>query len=168
MYVRLRVTYFSSTIKPKSDTNCLNPPPPPITTTITTTPTPTTIAITTTTTTFTSTCNRYIAGRLSDFIVTISNLSFPVNSDEMVPPDFIQCGQYVGYPAAGQTGTVTCSPGSIRGRYVFVSLPILGVLQMCEVRVFTGKFIFEKGMSVEIDRFSYKSHLNISASVFQT
>ena len=98
--------------------------------------------------------------------MTISNISFPVNSDELVPPDFIQCGQYVGYPAAGQTGTLTCNPGPIRERYVFVSLPILGVLQMCEVRVFTGKFIFEKGMSVEIDRFWRKSCFNISASVF--
>ena len=145
--------------------HCLIPPPPPPTTTITTTatttttptptpPTPTTI--TTTTTNSTSTCNRYIAGRLSDFIVTISNISFPVNSDELVPPDFIQCGQYVGYPAAGQAGTITCRPGPIRGRYVFVSLPILDVLQMCEVRVFAGKSccIFEEGMLVEIKRFS--------------
>ena len=79
------------------------------------------------------------ADRLSDFIVTVSNVSFPETSAQLVPPEFITCGQYQGYPGPSQTGTVICSPGHIRGRYVFISLPTLGVLTMCEARVFAGR-----------------------------
>ena len=79
------------------------------------------------------------AERLSDFVVTVSNISFPVTSVELVPPAFTLCGQYQGYPGPSQTGTVTCSPGPSRGRYVFISLPTLGVLTMCETRVFAGR-----------------------------
>ena len=79
------------------------------------------------------------ADRLSDFIVTVSNVSFPVTSAQLVPPKFILCGQYQGYPGPSQTGTVICSPGPSRGRFVFISLPTLGVLTMCEARVFAGR-----------------------------
>ena len=77
--------------------------------------------------------------RLSDFIVTVSNISFPVTSNQLVSPAFTLCGQYQGYPGPGQRGTVICSPGPSRGRYVFISLPTLGVLTMCETRVFAGR-----------------------------
>ena len=77
--------------------------------------------------------------RLSDFIVTVSNVSFPVTSYELVSPVFTRCGQYQGYPGPGQRGTVICSPGPSRGRYVFISLPTLGILTMCETRVFAGR-----------------------------
>ena len=76
--------------------------------------------------------------RLSNFIVTVSNISFPATAAQLVPPAFTRCGQYQGYPEPGQAGTVTCSPGPSRGRYVFISLPTLGILTMCETRVFAG------------------------------
>ena len=79
------------------------------------------------------------AERLSDFIVSVSNISFPVTAAQLVPPAFPRCGQYQGYPGPGQTGTVTCSPGPSRGRYVFISLPIPGVLTMCETWVFASR-----------------------------
>ena len=82
------------------------------------------------------------ADRLLDFIVTVSNVSFPVTAAQIVPPAYIQCGQYQGYPGPGQTGTVTCSPGPSPGRYVFISLPNPGVLTMCETRVFAGRTYF--------------------------
>ena len=84
-------------------------------------------------------CYLTSADRLSDFIVTLSNVSFPVTSAQLVPPAFIRCGQHHGYPGPGQTGTVTCSPGPSRGRYVFISLPNPGILTMCETRVFAGR-----------------------------
>ena len=79
------------------------------------------------------------AERLANFIVTLSNISFPVTSVELAPPVFIRCGQYKGHPGPDQTGTVTCSSGPRRGRYVFISLPIPGVLTVCEARVFTDR-----------------------------
>ena len=81
---------------------------------------------------------RSFAERLSDFIVSVSNVSFPVTADDLVPPAFTQCGQYDGYPGSGQTGTLTCSPGPSRGRYVFISLPAIESLTLCEVRFFAG------------------------------
>ena len=84
-------------------------------------------------------CYLTSAGRLSDFIVTVSNVSFPVTSAQLVPPAFILCGQYQGYPGPAQTGTVICNPGPSRGRFVFISLPTLGILTLCEVRIFAGR-----------------------------
>ena len=81
----------------------------------------------------------FFTDRLSDFIMTVSNVSFPVTSYELVSPAFTWCGQYQGYPGPGQRGTVTCSPGPSRGRYVFISLPTLGILTMCETQVFAGR-----------------------------
>ena len=78
------------------------------------------------------------ADRLSDFMVSVSNVSFPVTAAQLVPPAFTRCGQYQGYPGPGQTGTVTCSSGANRGRYVFISLPTPGVLTMCETWVYAG------------------------------
>ena len=85
------------------------------------------------------------AERIANFIVSVSNISFPVTSDELVPPAFIQCGQYQGYPGPGQTGTVTCSPIPSRGRYVFISLPTFDILTMCETRVFAGMTFTQVG-----------------------
>ena len=42
-------------------------------------------------------------------------------------------------PRTWSDGTVTCSPGPSRGRYVFISLPIPGVLTMCETWVFASR-----------------------------
>ena len=95
------------------------------------------------------------ADRLSDFIVTVS-ISFPVTSDELQPPAFIRCGQYQGYPGPGQTGTVTCNPGPSRGRYVFISLPTLGILTICETRVFAGR------SRMALDNAFGHSHVSIS------
>ena len=73
----------------------------------------------------------------SDFLVTVSNTAFPVTYDQL--SSFTRCGQYSGYPAASQWGRVTCSPGPVRGRYVYVSIHNSGYyLIMCEVKVFGG------------------------------
>ena len=79
--------------------------------------------------------------RLYDFIVTVSNTSYPVSADELVPPDFVRCGQFPGSPGAGGTGTVVCSPEAINGRFVYISLPQPRSLMMCEVEVrYEGRF----------------------------
>ena len=98
--------------------------------------------------------------RLTDFIVTVSNISFPVTAAQLVPPAYTRCGQYQGYPGPGQTGTVTCSPGPTRGRYVFISLPIPGVLTMCETRVFAG---MSRVGFVTITNPVHKSHLKLKS-----
>ena len=80
------------------------------------------------------------ASRLDAFEVTISNHSFPVARNDMTDTAlFVPCGQYSGYPAASAWGRVTCSPGPIRGRFVFISSPRKSViLTICELKVFAG------------------------------
>ena len=77
---------------------------------------------------------------LDSFEVTISNHSFPVTRNDFVDTaKFAPCGQYSGYPAARAWGQVTCSPGPVRGRFVFISSPHKSViLTICELKVFAG------------------------------
>ena len=89
-----------------------------------------------------NTCALGFTGRLADFIVTVSNTSFPVSAAQLVPPEFVRCGQFPGSPGVGGTGTVTCSPQAINGRFVFISLPQPRSLMMCEVEVrYDGKLV---------------------------
>ena len=80
----------------------------------------------------------YGAHFLKDFLVTVSNIGFPVTYDQL-SSSFTRCGQYNGYPPGGQWGRVTCSPDPVRGRYVYVSTDIPAHrLTICEVRVYAG------------------------------
>ena len=77
---------------------------------------------------------------LADFLVTVSNTGFPVTYEQQ-SSSFTRCGQYIGYPPAGEWGRVTCSPEPVRGRYVYVSIDDpTHWLTLCEVRVFGGMY----------------------------
>ena len=87
-------------------------------------------------------CNCSYTDLLANFIVTVSNVSFPVTPDQLDSSAFIRCGQYQGYPSGIEKGVVTCSPGPVVGRFVFVSLPDDGqirTLTLCECRVYAGR-----------------------------
>ena len=82
------------------------------------------------------------ARRLADFEVTVSNISFPVTRNDFIGTSaLVNCGQYPSYPAAGTWGRVTCTPGPISGRFVFISSALKhNILTLCELKVFAGMF----------------------------
>ena len=80
-----------------------------------------------------------LAPKLSNFIVIVTNIAFPITSLMITINDADRCGQYPGYPIDGTVGRVLCSPSPIRGRYVYITLPAVQHLMLCEVEVFTGK-----------------------------
>ena len=75
-----------------------------------------------------------VAEWLADFIVTVSNSSFPVYAYQLVPPMFVHCGQFLGIPGPGETQP-------IRGCHVFISIPAVTPLQLCEVEVYENMFL---------------------------
>ena len=80
----------------------------------------------------------YFTGYTEDFEVVVSNISSPV-TDILTSPGFKRCGQHPGVPVPGEIVKVTCSPGPIRGRYVYISNPDATFpLVLCEVRVYGG------------------------------
>ena len=85
--------------------------------------------------------------RLANFNVIIRNVSLMVTADQLVQSTcFISCGQFSGYPAAGATGHVTCRPGPIRGRFVYITLPRTETLTLCEVMIMStgGTHLFHR------------------------
>ena len=86
---------------------------------------------------YTRSSREYRAQDLSDFIITISNISYPVQASQFSDPSFVRCGQYVGYPHLPTLmGRVTCSPGPIWGRFVYVSKPQVSGMSFCEAKVY--------------------------------
>ena len=77
-----------------------------------------------------------LSGRLTNFSVIISNVSLMVTADQLVQSaGFVSCGQFLGYPPAGATGRIACSPGPIRGRFVHITIPQTETLTLCEVMI---------------------------------
>ena len=101
-----------------------------------------------------------LAHWLSDFLVTVSNTRFPVTYDQL--SSFTRCGQYSGYPAASQWGRVTCSPGPVRGRYVYVSIDNAShYLVMCEVKVFGGMYRKISNISRTLVGYKFVDHSDV-------
>ena len=76
--------------------------------------------------------------KLSNFIVIVTNISFPTTSTILTANATGRCGQYPGHPVEGTVGRVLCSPSPIKGRYVYITLPAVRYLMLCEVEVFMG------------------------------
>lgn len=74
-----------------------------------------------------------LAERLTNFNIGTMNTQ-PTAS--LLPSQYSLCANFVGYPPAGTTTTVTCQPGTAAGRYLVIQLPSPGYLSLCEVQVY--------------------------------
>ena len=88
--------------------------------------------------------NFMIADRLKDFRVLISETGFPVNTSQFNTEQFHLCGQFPGMPPAGVKSRVKCPWGGITGRYVYITLPRIAVLTMCEVEIYGRKWAMDQ------------------------
>ena len=81
---------------------------------------------------------------MDNFYVVGSNLSFPVSHPGILNGTGYQlCGKYPGTPPLGQVSRVTCQPGSVKARLVYmqVGFPTSpACLELCEVWVIDGKY----------------------------
>ena len=60
-----------------------------------------------------------------------------MQASQFADPSFVRCGQYNGYPDVPTLmGRVTCSPGPIRGQFVYVSLTSVSQMTFCEAKVY--------------------------------
>ena len=86
-----------------------------------------------------------LASYMTDFYVLGSDIGFPLS-----PPGsllghagYTLCGQYLGTPPVGQISRVTCQPGPISARYVYIKADVpatRNILELCEVWVYGSKF----------------------------
>ena len=79
--------------------------------------------------------------RLSDFIVSVSDVAPPAQTRPLDEVFYPTCYRHAGHPGAGETITVYCDPAPIWGRYVYISLPVSDELALCEVQVYEGKHV---------------------------
>ena len=89
-------------------------------------------------TSFSSMClNCYVAYRLSNFVVGLTN-DDPATTSPVYKSSYTLCAQFNGSVAASADATVICSPSSQRFRYVIVqgSLTVPKALCLTEVYVY--------------------------------
>ena len=73
-------------------------------------------------------------GDLYNLVITISNTSYPVQASQFSDPLFVRCGQINGFPYL--LARVTCSPGPIRGQFVYFHKPYVSGMTFCEAKVY--------------------------------
>ena len=88
--------------------------------------------------------NFMIADLLKDFRVLISETGFPINTSQFNTEQFHLCGQFPGMPPAGVKSRVKCPWGGITGRYVYITLPRIAVLTLCQVEIYGRKWAVDQ------------------------
>ena len=76
---------------------------------------------------------------MANFIVSIGNDSLQVTAAQLTGVDYVQCGVFPGIPKTGETVRVTCIPGPLTGRFLYVWIDRVDVMDFCEIIVFAGK-----------------------------
>ncbi len=78
----------------------------------------------------------FTGDRLHDFIVSLSNKSYPYTTFPLAGLNYVTCAQYNGAVPQGATITLTCTQPAI-GQYVAVYIPsIQAIRSLCEVEVY--------------------------------
>ncbi len=86
----------------------------------------------------------YLAERLHDFVITVSNTSFPWTNFPLTEPEYVQCANHPGVAGAGNI-KLDCQQQPIIGQYLSVHIQSTSpeILTICELQVFgLGKYLY--------------------------